>query len=195
MVVGEKKSKGKLVDATCRKPFFPEKEKGGQKTLLQKKEPERDSIQQVNADPNCNQTIEGIFPRTQNCLDKWTELTDDQDIIDIVSGYQLDFSEISHQQKLPTPFTISKEEERSVDLEVEELLRKGAIEEVEPCKNQFLSNVFTIPKKGGEKAGGKHEGSEQFDRTSSFQNGGSFAPAIRPPEGRFYVQDRHIYLF
>ena len=38
-----------------------------------------------------------------------------------------------------------------MDLEVEKLLRKGAIEEVEPCENQFLSNIFTIPKKGGER--------------------------------------------
>ena len=36
-----------------------------------------------------------------------------------------------------------------MDLEVEKLLKKGAIEEVEPCKNQFQSNIFTIPKKGG----------------------------------------------
>ena len=38
-----------------------------------------------------------------------------------------------------------------MDLEVEKLLRKGAVEEVEPCKNQFLSNIFTIRKKGGER--------------------------------------------
>ena len=84
-------------------------------------------------------------------MDKWTELTDDQEILDIVSGYQLDCSEIPHQQKPPTPFNLSEEEERLVDLEVEKLLRKGAIEEVEPCENQFLSNIFTIPKKGGER--------------------------------------------
>ena len=84
-------------------------------------------------------------------MDKWTELTDDQEILDIVSGYQLDFSEIPHQQKPPTPFNLSEEEERLVDLEVEKLLRKGAMEEVEPCENQFLSNIFTIPKKGGER--------------------------------------------
>ena len=84
-------------------------------------------------------------------MDKWTELTDDQDILDIVSGYQRDFSEIPHQQKPPTPFNLSEEEERLVDLEVEKRLRKGAIEEVKPCGNQFLSNIFTIPKKGGER--------------------------------------------
>ena len=41
-----------------------------------------------------------------------------------------------------------------------------------------------------EKAGGRHEGLEQFHRTSSFQNGGSVTFAITPPEGGFYVQDR-----
>ena len=41
-----------------------------------------------------------------------------------------------------------------------------------------------------EKAGGRHEGLEQFHRTSSFQNGGSFTLAISPLEGGFYVQDR-----
>ena len=34
---------------------------------------------------------------------------------------------------------------------MEKLLRKGPIEEVDPCKNQFLSNIFTIPKKDGER--------------------------------------------
>ena len=148
--------------------LFPGEGKGGQKTLLQEKEPESDNSQQVNADPMCNQTLKQIFPRTQNCLDKWTELTNDQEILDIVSSYQLEFVEIPHQQKPPTPFNLSKEEERLVDLEVKKLLRKGAIEEVEPCKNQFLSNIFTIPKKVGRRRPVVYEGPEQFHRTCSF---------------------------
>ena len=39
-----------------------------------------------------------------------------------------------------------------------------------------------------EKAGGRHEGPEQFHRTSSFQNGRSLVPVISPWEGGFYVQ-------
>ena len=84
-------------------------------------------------------------------MDKWTGLTDNQEVLDIVSGYQMNFLEIPHQQKPPTPFNLSKEEESLVDLEVEKLLRKGAIQEVEPCKNQVLSNILTILKKGGER--------------------------------------------
>ena len=49
----------------------------------------------------------------------------DQEILDIVSGYQLEFVEILYQQKPPTPFILSKEEEGLVDLEEEKLLRKG----------------------------------------------------------------------
>ena len=41
-----------------------------------------------------------------------------------------------------------------------------------------------------EKSSGRHEGPEQFHRTSSFPNGRSFVPAINPLEGGFYVQDR-----
>ena len=41
-----------------------------------------------------------------------------------------------------------------------------------------------------EKAGGRHEGLEQFYRTSSFQNGGYVTLANSLPEGGFYVQDR-----
>ena len=97
--------------------------------------------------PNLQPNIKTNFPK--DCLDKWTKLTTDQDILDIVSGDQLDFVEIPHQQKLPTPFKLSKEEERLVDLEVQKLLMKGTTEVVEPCKNQFLPNIFTMPKKGG----------------------------------------------
>ena len=44
---------------------------------------------------------------------------------------------------------MSKEEEILVDLEVQNLLAKGAIEICSPDPNQFISNVFTILKKDG----------------------------------------------
>ena len=118
--------------------LFPRAGKGWSEDLPTGKEPEGDNSQQVNADPICNQTLKQIFPRTQNCLDKWTKLMNDQEIIDIVSGYLLDFVEIPHQQKPPTTFNLSKEEQKLVDLDVAKLLRKGAIVEMEPCKSQFL---------------------------------------------------------
>ena len=49
----------------------------------------------------------------------------------------------------PTPFKLSRPEERLVDQEIKELLKKGAIEVVEHTESQFLSNIFTVPKKDG----------------------------------------------
>ena len=49
------------------------------------------------------------------------------------------------QSNPPHPFNMS----RLVDLEVQNLLAKGAIEICSPCPNQFISNIFTIPKKDG----------------------------------------------
>ena len=130
--------------------LFPGEEKGWSEDLPTGKGTRKRQQSTGHCRPNLQpNTLKQIFPRTQNCLDKWTKLTNDQEILDIVSGYQLDFVEILQQQKPPTPFNLSKEEEKPVDLEVEKLLRKGAIEEVEPCENQFLSNIFPIPKKGG----------------------------------------------
>ena len=64
------------------------------------------------------------------------------------------------QSNPPHPFNMSEEEERLVDLEVQNVLAKGAVEICSPDPNQFVSNIFTIPKKDwgevGEKASGRH---------------------------------------
>ena len=53
------------------------------------------------------------------------------------------------QSNSPSSFQMSKEEERLVDQEVQNLLAKGAIEICSPDPNQFISNISTIPKKDG----------------------------------------------
>ena len=53
------------------------------------------------------------------------------------------------QTEPPTLFKLSRPEERLVDQEIKKLLKKGAIEVVEHAENQFLSNIFTVPKKDG----------------------------------------------
>ena len=123
--------------------LFPGAGKGWSEDLPTGKEPEDDNSQQVNADPICNQTLKQIFPRTQNCLDKWTKLMNDQEIIDIVSGYLLDFVEIPHQQKPPTPFNLSKEEEKLVDFQSEASEEGGYSGD-----GTLQKSIFTIPKKG-----------------------------------------------
>ena len=89
------------------------------------------------------------FPRTHVFIDQWKKLTDDQDVLQIVSGHCLEFDEEPMQTAPPTPFKLSRPEERLVDQEIKKLLKKGAIEVVEHAENQFLSNIFTVPKKDG----------------------------------------------
>ena len=51
------------------------------------------------------------------------------------------------QSNPPHLFNMSEEEEMLVDLEVQNLLAKGAKEICSPDPNQFISNIFTISKK------------------------------------------------
>jgi hypothetical protein len=48
---------------------------------------------------------------------------------------------------LPTFSHFSKDEVKLIDNEVQKLIKKGAITEVTHCKNEFISNIFLVPKK------------------------------------------------
>ena len=57
---------------------------------------------------------------------------------------------LPHQAKLPTSPNFSKNEVNLIDDEVQKLIKKGAITEVTHCKNEFISNIFLVPKKTGD---------------------------------------------
>ena len=53
-------------------------------------------------------------------------------------------------QAFPPRFTIPPQTDPlQVDTEVDKLLQKRAVQTVEPCRGQFVSRLFTVPKKGG----------------------------------------------
>ena len=89
------------------------------------------------------------FPRTHLFMDSWKEITGDQEILSLVQGCKVKFKSMPIQSNPPLPFSMSKEE-MLVDLEVQNLLAKGAIEICSPDPNQFISNIFAIPKKDEE---------------------------------------------
>ena len=82
-------------------------------------------------------------------ISSWKEITGDQEILSLVQGCEIKFKSMPIQSNPPHPFNMSKEEEILVDLEVQNLLAKGAMEICSPDPNQFISNIFTIPKKDG----------------------------------------------
>ena len=80
----------------------------------------------------------------------WESLSSDEWVLQAVSGYKIEFICEPIQTKIPNKMGFSKTEESSIDVEIDKLLNKGAIRRACFHSNQFLSNLFTIPKKSGE---------------------------------------------
>ena len=80
----------------------------------------------------------------------WDRISSDQWIRDAVRGYKIEFKRDPIQYKLPNNMPFSRDEKECISVEVGKLLGKGAIRRASFHPNQFLSNLFTIPKKGGE---------------------------------------------
>ena len=53
------------------------------------------------------------------------------------------------QGKSPDPPVLNQEQSKLVEEELKEMLLKGAMQPVSPCKIQYLSNLFLLSKKDG----------------------------------------------
>ena len=83
-------------------------------------------------------------------LPKWNDLTSDQNILNIVSGYRLEFSEkIPNQTHVPHPYKFTTEEKLAIDEEIHTLLEKNVIEKCDHQPGEYISNIFTREKKDG----------------------------------------------
>ena len=80
----------------------------------------------------------------------WDRISSDQWIRDAVRGYKIEFKRDPIHYKLPNKRPFSRDEKECISVEVGKLSGKGAIRRASFHPNQFLSNLFTIPKKGGE---------------------------------------------
>ena len=85
-----------------------------------------------------------------NNLHKWREITSDPWILETVSGYHLEFESLPYQSKPPKLPTFSAKETELIEAEINKLIAKGAISEVHPRNDEFISNLFLVPKKTGD---------------------------------------------
>lgn len=83
------------------------------------------------------------------CVDIWKKYTDDPFILQTVSGYCIEFDSKPIQFWTPQQINFSPEQKCIVDNEITELLSKGAIELSRFEKDQFISNIFIVPKPNG----------------------------------------------
>ena len=83
-------------------------------------------------------------------LPKWREFTNVPWILQTVSGYDLGFETTPHQVNLPKFPKFSERETALIESEIKNLISKGAVTEVSPCDNEFISTVFLVPRKTGD---------------------------------------------
>ena len=87
---------------------------------------------------NVHQLIRTLFPlglrncplagRISHFMKNWEILTKDQNILDIVAGYKIPFLSHPVQKKTPKPFQWSQKQQYLIHQEIEQLLKKGAIQ-------------------------------------------------------------------
>ena len=87
--------------------------------------------------------------KLQFCLKNWQKYTKDPWLLNTVSGYEIEFCEKPFQLKIPQQINFSAEQKSIVNQEIEELLNKGAIEFSQWEQDQFISNIFVVPKSNG----------------------------------------------
>ena len=82
---------------------------------------------------------------------EWQKLTSDTHILQAISAYKLEFENGPplSQSRPPVPYRLKHDEKCAVDAEVEKLLSKDVIEISDHEGGQFISNIFTRPKKDG----------------------------------------------
>ena len=78
--------------------------------------------------------------RISHFLVNWQKLTLNQDILSVVKGYKIPFIKIPFQRKIPNFTKMNKKQIALVDLELKEMLKKGAIMRTQPAQGEFLGN-------------------------------------------------------
>ncbi|MCG8075864.1 MAG: hypothetical protein JAY75_06435, partial [Candidatus Thiodiazotropha taylori] len=65
--------------------------------------------------------------KLQHCRQSWEKFTNDQWILQTISGYCIEFIANPFQNKIPKEISFSEEEKKYVDFEIKDLLSKGAV--------------------------------------------------------------------
>ena len=94
-----------------------------------------------------------VFPEgagnIANCLRAWKQLTTDEVLLKIVTGYELEFDQTPSQSKIPHKTHLDEEEFQIINTEINKLLHKGVIVKTNHSEGEFISDIFCRPKKDG----------------------------------------------
>ena len=83
-------------------------------------------------------------------VDNWFKVTRDPWVLGMVQGVRIPLVTEPIQEREPFPFRMTPEETDIMSGEIEKLIGKGVVEQVDPVEGQFVSNVFLRPKPDGQ---------------------------------------------
>lgn len=87
--------------------------------------------------------------KVSSFFEKWTELTSDKYLLDIVRGYNIEFVDLPSQNKLPKQLKFSELEHKQINEQITNFIDKGIVEKASDESGEFISNIFYRPKKDG----------------------------------------------
>ena len=87
--------------------------------------------------------------RLQHFVRNWQELTSDRIILSYVKGCKIEFEIFPNQARAPKPLPFSVSEQTIIHRELQTLLQKGVIEKCFHEDLEYISTIFTRPKKNG----------------------------------------------
>jgi uncharacterized protein YqgQ len=125
------------------------------KQQLQRELPRQGEDRQVNRDDQpegvgeLKDSIWHTFEagRISDCAKKWAEITSDWVILQAVRGFHINFPEVPTQERPARELKYSQAEREFMKKEIQELLNKGVIQQVEHVEGEYISNVFLREKK------------------------------------------------
>lgn len=99
--------------------------------------------------PSVESKVSKIAGRLQYFYQAWSDLTKDKQVLSWVKGIKIPFVQPPLQFSTPREPKWSLREQNQIQDSIQELLQKGAINKVKPCKGQFISKIFLTPKPDG----------------------------------------------
>lgn len=83
------------------------------------------------------------------CVDAWSKITSDAIILEAVRGLRIDHADFPPQSSYPRDINRSFEQNILIDKEMQSLLNKKVITPAVHSPGEFLSSIFSVPKREG----------------------------------------------
>ena len=90
-----------------------------------------------------------LAARLPHFIHNWRVIAHDDWVLEAIQGYRLAFAHQAVQHHPPRQRSLTPTEASALTQEISNMLEKGAIYPVSPDSPRFLSEMFVVPKKGG----------------------------------------------